>query len=38
MEIEFFADSHVEVEVFKSNGSYLEDESALERLFDNYGE
>ncbi|MBF9237784.1 hypothetical protein I2I05_10295 [Hymenobacter sp. BT683] len=37
-EIEFFADLHFEVEVFKSNGAYLEDESALERLFDVYGE
>ena len=34
-EIEFFADSHVEVEIFKSGGTGtdLEDERALERLF-----
>ena len=31
-EVEFFADGHVEVEVFQSAGS-LEDESALKRLF-----
>jgi hypothetical protein len=34
-EVEFFADCHVEVEVYKSGGpgTDLEDESALERLF-----
>jgi hypothetical protein len=37
-EVEFFADGHVEVEVFKSVGNGLEDASALNRLFDIYGE
>lgn len=37
-EVEFFADAHVEVEVFKSFGAGLEDENALERLFKIYGD
>ncbi|RPD48056.1 hypothetical protein DNI29_10250 [Hymenobacter sediminis] len=35
-EIEFFADSHVEVEVFASASEGLEGEEALERLFKNF--
>ena len=37
-EIEFFADKHVEVEIFKSSSSSLEDEGALDRLFEVYGD
>ena len=36
-EIEFFADEHVEIEIFKADSNGLEDESALDRLFDVYG-
>ena len=37
-EIEFFADEHVEIEIFKSDNKGLEDESALSRLFDVYSD
>lgn len=36
-EVEFFSDEHVEVERFKSMGD-VEDESALEILFEKFGE
>jgi len=37
-EVEFFADSHVEIEIFKSVGNGLEDDTALSRLFEIYGD
>ena len=37
-EVEFFADEHVEIEIFKSANNGLEDESALAKLFDAYGD
>ena len=36
-EIEFFADSHVEVEVFGAGGG-IEGEHALDRLFDRFSD
>jgi hypothetical protein len=39
-EIEYFADGHVEVEVFRGGGprSGIEDESALDRLFEEFSD
>ena len=36
-EVEFFADGHVEVEVFKSDGD-MRGESELERFFDEFAD
>ncbi len=36
-EVEFFADGHVEVEVFQSRGD-IEGEEALDRLFDKHAD
>ncbi len=35
-EVEFFADDHVEVEIFLSTDKGIEGEDALQRLFDTY--
>jgi hypothetical protein len=36
-EVEFFADGHVEVEVFRSSGE-MQGEERLSRLFDEFGD
>jgi hypothetical protein len=37
-EVEFFEDSHVEVEIFTSSKDGLEDESVLEKLFSEFAD
>ena len=37
-EVEFFADGHTEVEVFRSDGAIDSDRSKIDELFERFGE